>query len=541
MARKATGVDVGSRSAALIEGRVQGTGFQVTAFHFQEFEPGSDPWQVLEPSFAPRTARVGITGKDMNLRYSRVPRLPDWQLAKLMRFEVEEVGAANAVAADFNLLPELPEIEGEDTVLLAMVRENALEPPLAAIAAAGGQLDAFSPNAVGLYNAWLRYGVVMDDTVLLANVGHESTDVVLVRGADLVFARSLSGGSGLFEQALSERLGLSSAKARGVLEGQVDLAPGAQTAGDAERATKTCLGPAGQLASLIGSALSLARTQIKVPSLKLDRVFLSGRGTRVRGLERYLSGALSVAVERFDPFRVVNFEGLGAEAQALLERRRSEAVIALGLATAGSDPDAYSIEIVPAALERRRQFLGGTLFLIAAAVLAVAFVGYDAWTKHGRLESLRLAVGALERQERQASRTHARTVDLVRESDAMGQRAQELFHLAGSGEQAVRVLSALSASLPPNFWLTSVTGRSGHHAELGIERGRELPIVTVEGRAQEGIRPRGETFVEFLSILRGHLPEARIVERLSPEEDRFSLDLCLMLPPAPAGAGEETP
>jgi hypothetical protein len=46
-----------------------------------------------------------------------------------MHFEVEEIGdqSGAGVASDFNLLPEIPEIEGEDVVLLAMARETLLE------------------------------------------------------------------------------------------------------------------------------------------------------------------------------------------------------------------------------------------------------------------------------------------------------------------------------------------------------------------------------------------------------------------------------
>ena len=103
------------------------------------------------------------------------------------------------------------EIEGEDVVVLAMARESLLESHLEGLTAVGGKLDAFTPNAIALYNAWLRFGVVMDDTVLVANIGHENLDVILVRGSDLVFARNLSGGSKLFDDALVQTFGVSPA------------------------------------------------------------------------------------------------------------------------------------------------------------------------------------------------------------------------------------------------------------------------------------------------------------------------------------------
>ena len=53
---------------------------------------------ATDPGFKVTSARVGLTGRGVNVRYTRVPRVPDWQLRKLMRFEVEEIGGFSAHA-----------------------------------------------------------------------------------------------------------------------------------------------------------------------------------------------------------------------------------------------------------------------------------------------------------------------------------------------------------------------------------------------------------------------------------------------------------
>ena len=100
----------------------------------------AEAWAKSELGFKPTDARIGLTGRDVNIRYTRVPRVPDWQLRKLMRFEVDEIGGQSGteVASDFNVLPPLPEIEGEDVVLLAMARESLLEQHAEGLAGAGG-------------------------------------------------------------------------------------------------------------------------------------------------------------------------------------------------------------------------------------------------------------------------------------------------------------------------------------------------------------------------------------------------------------------
>ena len=359
MARTATGVDIGLRTAKALRGQVKAGSFAVSGFAVASYRArgATDGWNELQLAFKPGATRVGLTGREVNIRYTRVPRVPDWQLRKLMRFEVEEIGGQSgaAVASDFNVLPELPEIEDEDVVLLGMAREELLEQHLQGLDAAGGKLDAFTPNAIGLYNAWLHYGVVMEDTVLVANVGHENLDVILVRGTDLLFARNMSGGSGLFDQALAERFGVGEAKAEEIKLKRVELRPG-QSFSDpnAEKASRAALGPAGQLMQLLNSTVAFCKSQMKVSGLKVDRVMLCGGGAALSGLDAYLQSAMGVPVELFDPFRVVDTSGLDPAAADLLEEYKLESVVALGLATAASDPEAYSIEILPAAVRARR-------------------------------------------------------------------------------------------------------------------------------------------------------------------------------------------
>src|SRR5436190_23530695 len=131
MARTVTGVDMGLRTAKFLRGSYKGNTFHVTDFEVVPLQSReiTDGWNAAKPGFKLGNARVGLTGRDVNIRYTRVPRVPDWQLKNLMRFEVEEIGdqSGAGVASDFNLLPQLPEIEGEDVVLLAMARETLLE------------------------------------------------------------------------------------------------------------------------------------------------------------------------------------------------------------------------------------------------------------------------------------------------------------------------------------------------------------------------------------------------------------------------------
>ena len=101
MARIVTGIDVGMRNARFLRGHTKGNSFRVTEFALLPLTSAeiAEGWNGLAPPFKPGRARIGLTGREVNIRYTRVPRVPDWQLRNLMRFEVEEIGALAAFLA----------------------------------------------------------------------------------------------------------------------------------------------------------------------------------------------------------------------------------------------------------------------------------------------------------------------------------------------------------------------------------------------------------------------------------------------------------
>jgi len=536
MARTVTGVDIGSRTAVALKGHIKGNSFAVTDFAVGESTAaGSTGWAALAAAldFKPGAARVGLTGPELNIRYTRVPRVPDWQLRKLMRFEVEEVGGSSGseVASDFNVLPELPEIDGEDVVVLAMAKESMLETHIAGMASAGGSLGAATPNAIALYNAWLRFGVLLDDTVLVANMGHKNIDVILARGHDLVFARSLGGGSKLFDEAIAARLSISLGKAEHVKRTVVDLAPGAHFAdGTAEKASRACLGPAGQLLGLLSSTVMFSKSQVKLTNLSLDRVMICGGGAALEGFERYLARGLNVPVERFDPFGVVDVSGLSPEKAALLEDHALESVVALGLATSASDPAAYAIEIVPAAIERRRAFVGGTLFLAAAGVAAVGYLGWYAMGFRAELKDLETRTAQAQNKFRTANRAHTQAATFVEENEALSARAVELFTAAGAGAQLESFVGALAGSTPKDFWVTRMVSEYASDEDLGVPRSTLRPILRVEGKTREGVDRTNERFDAMVAAVSASLPGAALKDSLSPGAERFVIELTDLAP-----------
>jgi len=212
-------------------------------------------------------------------------------------------------------------------------------------------------------------------------------------------------------------------------------------------------------------------------------------------------------------------------------RSLARSVCALGLAVAASDPNAYSIEILPRAVQSRRDLWGGKVFLVAAALLAASYVGFRAYRSATELDVVQARVATQRRLLESARNTHARTEEALAANEAASVLADELYTLAGSGEQVVRVLGAVHEALPGSFWITAMSSDVGASKELGIGRERELPVLHVEGRAREGTESVGRLFQDFVAELETALPGTRIAASLGSTFQSFTLDVCTLVPP----------
>jgi type IV pilus assembly protein PilM len=534
VARQGTGIDVGMRSAIAVRGAYKGGTFHLSAFSAGEHAVSeiADGWDSLDPTFKLTNARVGLSGRDLNVRYTRVPQVPDWQLRRLMRFEVEEVGdqSGSDVASDFNLLPSLPELEGEDVVLLAMARTSLMDTHEEGLKAAGGTLDCFSPNAVALYNAFLRYGVVQDDTVLIANIGHDNIDVVISRGPDLLFARNLTGGGRLMDDAISQRLGTEGEQAEKLKRQLATLRSDGQYDGaNQEKVSRAIMAAGGQLLSLLQSAVLFCKTQVKISTLQVDRVLVCGGGAQLDGLCSYLSSGMSVPVDLFDPWQIVDTSALDDDSAAELEQFGLRSVVALGLATMSSDPEAYSLELLSPDALKKREFFGGQIFLWAAALLAVAYLGYFAKTSSTqtaeRESKYRVRNGELSRKKSADEETKR----LLVENADLAKSAAKLQRIVGAGEQLARTLEVLGTSLPSDFWITRLQGRWGVDKELGIDDRDDRPLILLEGAQRTGSVSPVTQYQELREQIETRLEGVRVVSSYDAKKG-FSFDLTTFAP-----------
>jgi len=210
MAKIGIGVDVGAQSTKVVVGRMK----QDT---FVPMKAAVLPGSGKElPDYFNRLkirgeAMLGVTGKEMIIRYTQVTPMPDWQLKQVMAFEIDDVAIQSGgdLSADFNRLAISSTLSEDDTILLTLIKNSLLDERMSLLKGSRVSVKAFTPNAVALYNLLVHTANLHAGTSLILDLGAENLDLAIVQEGALIFARNISGGSNLFNQALMESFNLN--------------------------------------------------------------------------------------------------------------------------------------------------------------------------------------------------------------------------------------------------------------------------------------------------------------------------------------------
>ncbi|MCB9878460.1 MAG: pilus assembly protein PilM [Planctomycetes bacterium] len=513
MAKRATAVDIGSHSAKVLVAQVGKHG--VSVLRFAGLPTGEAPGDVdLRGAGIPlKDATCGLAGRDMTLRYSQVPPTPDWQLRNLMDLEIQDLAqqSGGALSADYNLLPIGDEESGVDTVLLALAKDDALERQQKELAAAAGSVAAFVPNCTALYNAFLKAGPVEADAVVaLVNIGHQTIDLAIVRGTDLLFARNLTSGTKGLDDAIASSFNVSSRKAEALKKDLLDLDPqsrGNYQSGQAEKVTMAAMAAASSIPAAIQSSLSFCKAQTKIADLRLDKVLLCGGGARLRGLRGLLRENLRCPVELFDPFANVDLSALPPDDAEQLQQMRHESVVALGLAVGRLDDTLYALEILPEAVRKKQRFQQRTIWNIAAGAVVVGVIGLQVSFGQQRVAAIDAAAKQMRVQVSRFKSIDSRAEALAEENEKARVLVAHLQKRALPLHGALRTMRAIEAHLPEQLWLDKFEVTAARRGQDVTPRA----VFLVRGKALNGV-DAGNVMAQFYSEFKADPDLSRGVE-----------------------------
>ena len=308
---------------------------------------------------------LGVPGHLTFTRLIKVPRLPERQRRKIIRFEarqsvpfaLEEVVWSHATVA---------ENEGGQEVMITAARRSLLGTLCATIHDAGFRPFAIMP-------AWfvLRYGVCQhqaESTVApVLSIGARSTHLIFC-GASRFFMRTFALGGNIVTQRIAAELGFEPARAeslkRQVLDGSAEFPPDAPENMAVQIA-------ADQFVRQLGGEVSrtLAGFCPEGGAVRPARLYLAGGGSLILNLPAVLAERLQMRVERWEPLRSVE---RGSDRTNGSNRTDTTALTdLLGLAGCAASRGQAGINLLPGAWRWESRCLRWWPRLAVAALLMV--------------------------------------------------------------------------------------------------------------------------------------------------------------------------
>jgi type IV pilus assembly protein PilM len=340
------GVDIGSSSVKAVELQGKGSDLQLLNLGFETLQADSVvDGQIMELNAVSnaissifnehkiKTTKVaaGVNGHSVIVKNIVLPQMTDDELQESFAWHAEEhiPFDISDVNLDYHVMNRA---DDAIHVLLAACKRDKVANLKQAIQLAGKQPTVVDVDAFALQNCYeLNYDPQPGHVVALLNIGASTTNINILNGVRSVFTRDATFGGNQYTSLLQKEMGLTFDQAEAVKRGmplpegieQRDIAPILDTVSDI-------------LALEIQKTMDFYRATVEEGESAVEKILVSGGGSKLKGLVEFLSRRFEVAVEMFDPFRKIKVDARGFDPEYMREIV-PEMAIAVGLALRGVD------------------------------------------------------------------------------------------------------------------------------------------------------------------------------------------------------------
>lgn len=459
----AVGLDIGQDKVCAVA--LRGSGNTMTVERFarvtrEQLGPSDDPMAFAMRlrgwlgglNFPTSNLQLSVAGRDSIIRYSNLPPMPAWRLKLLMDYEIAEVAekAGEALTSDYSIVPA-QSMEKGYTVLVALVKDSAIEPIIEGLSEARVEVESGQPSAVAVGDA-LR--VIGDPDAkgytVIADIGKSSTDVAVLDGGVLVFARTITQGGDLFTDKIAKHYDCSFEDAERYKIAKEG--PDGKGVGPVLRNSMT------QFGNLIRSSLNYMKGQLKLRGqVRPAKLILTGGGARMPALARTVGEMLKCPGEVWDPVGGIDFSQAPAADQQDIEAHGMEAAVACGLAIKALSPNATKLMILPAKVQKKREWQHRTLWLIIAGVLLVTQSVFSFALNYHRSSKEAARAKTIKKVNQTAANTRQGSHNQRKEDNNKREKyLTALTSVTRSGRNVQEVLEILQRTMPGNMTITAL-------------------------------------------------------------------------------------
>src|SRR5215212_7481460 len=339
------GVDIGSSSVKAVELQGKPGSLQLVSLGYENLQADSivdgqimelnDVSNVISNIFREhqiKTDRIaaGVSGHSVIVKNIVVPQMSADELEESIEWHAEEHIPFDImdVSLDYQVTGSSPDAL---QVLMAACKRDKIANVKQAIQLAGKQPAIIDVDAFALQNCYeVNYQPKPGQVVALLNIGAATMNINILNGAKSVFTRDVSVGGNQYTSLLQKELGLNFEQAEQVKRG--NAVAGSFEGVDIDGALETV---SDMLALEISKTFDFYRATADDDG-SVQKILISGGGSKLKGLPEYLSNRFEIPVERLDPFRRIGFDERRFDPDYMREVV-PEMAVAVGLALRGVD------------------------------------------------------------------------------------------------------------------------------------------------------------------------------------------------------------
>jgi len=322
------GLDIGSQTAKILElsgpyDKPALSGFGIRSISNLSARDSADSIRemVSKAGITEKSVTISMSGPSVIVRFISLPKMDEEALKGAIKYEAGKFIPfdMNDCVIDYKTIGR-DDRENKLNVLLVAVKRDVLLGKIKMAEEAGLSARIVDVDVFALANAFLKcVPIPAEKTVALVNIGASFTNLSILRGQSIYFARDLSIGGKDFNAAISKILGLDENAAEAL-----KVAPGARTE---------------EVAGLVKPVLNNLLDEVKLSfsyyenqsGKNIDEVYLSGGGIGITGLSDVFQENLGSKPSIWNPTQLIDTSSFGSDKE-LLEKTGNSFAVAMGLA-----------------------------------------------------------------------------------------------------------------------------------------------------------------------------------------------------------------
>ncbi len=273
---------------------------------------------------------TGVSGHSVILKNIVLPPMSRDELEESIDWHAEEHIPYDLadVSLDYQVTMET---EDATNVLIAACKRERIDNIKQAIQLAGKTPVVIDVDTFALQNCYeVNYEPADDEVVTLLNIGASTMNVNIVKGTRSLFTRDITVGGSQFTDVLQRSLGLNFQQAEALKRGVADVVEGVE-----EKSIEPLMNNVTEIVAMeIQKTFDFYRATTDDTETQVQKILLSGGGSKLVGLADELAQRLELPVEVLNPFRKIKVDPKKFDPDYLNEIV-PEMAVAVGLAVRG--------------------------------------------------------------------------------------------------------------------------------------------------------------------------------------------------------------